>query len=1071
MKLNIGVRTLVYVVFVIFLLSLGACQIKSTGVQVDEEPQPAVVVESKPKDGPPPLVQDLGYRAKYSYRYYNQSCVYFDVSRKYYFFQAGDGWEVSDSLPVGMNRQLGEYVTIEMETDRPYTKFKEHKEEYPPTQFSNCYAEKDLHVLIPEHNAKITFQTFGEDKLLASVLDAKDNPILGLKGKDFIVQKGSKNAKILSVEPLEISEEVPLNIVLVVDNSYSMKERQAVEPLLSALEEFFKTVRRIDNIHAIVFAKNQTMEVKEYSLHTETFHSSEGPELRDFFKDAFSRGITSRTYLYEAMVAGIDLIRRMPEKDQKFLVVFSDGADLNSGFDSSEVSSMAEGIPNFEAYCIDYMPRRNMNRFLKYFAEAHGGRIWKAESATELLPIFQAFTSTLLYRYVVSYRVLDPPRGTLNMEPAELNFDILTMVDGSPLTRTVFFETGKSDIPETYVLFVDSVQAKYFDEKNLKTALDRYRHVLNLVGKKLTQNPSTHVRIVGCNSDTGVEKENLDLSRTRAEAVKDYLSRIWDIDAFRMEIEARNLPANPASMNYLGSRPENQRVEIIFDSMEMQDNAAEEFVAEINNTNEIKITPELMVEHGIANWELTILADNQPIKTMKGTDELEPFYKFSLDEFGWGKLVTFSNLEARISVEDINNDNYETSTGLLPIKVSKKEVIHELVSPPHGSLAIEPATLTIEELTTIDSSPLLNYVFFETGKSEIAKSYVAFKNQADTETFEENNLSGTMEKYYHILNIIGKRLVENPEITIKIIGCNSDWGVERGRTDLSRSRAESVRSYLKYIWGIDSSRMEIEARNLPSAASNGNLEEGRAENQRVEIYSDFPEILDIIKSSYVEEITEAKEIRILPQIRSGYAIEHWTLQLTGDGVLIESLEGKGDLLPAYTFDVKDIGLQRIGSYKNIQATIEVKDKKGQTFRVAAGSSVSFMRREQRVAQKMSYKVLEKYALILFDFDSVTIKERNKTLIDQIVKRIKEIPNATVTVIGHTDSIGKEEYNMALSKRRAQAAYKQILASGVAASERISFEGAGPCKALYDNGLPQGRAFNRTVTVALEYEEK
>jgi outer membrane protein OmpA-like peptidoglycan-associated protein len=101
---------------------------------------------------------------------------------------------------------------------------------------------------------------------------------------------------------------------------------------------------------------------------------------------------------------------------------------------------------------------------------------------------------------------------------------------------------------------------------------------------------------------------------------------------------------------------------------------------------------------------------------------------------------------------------------------------------------------------------------------------------------------------------------------------------------------------------------------------------------------------------------------------------------------------------------------------------------------------------------------------------VTIKERNKTLIHQIVKRIKEIPDATVTVIGHTDSIGKEDYNIELSKRRAQEAYKQILASGLVPSERITYEGAGPYKALYDNGLPQGRAFNRTVTVALEYEE-
>ncbi len=936
--------------------------------------------------------------------------------------------------------------------------------------FSNCYAEEGLQVLTPKQKAKITFQAIAADKLLVSVLDHENNPIRGLQSEDFAVHADMKKTKIVSAEPLETSKEVPLNIVLVVDNSFSMKQRQAVKPLLSALEEFFKTVRPIDNIYAVVFSKEQTMEVREFSLHTKTIRSSEASELRDFFKEAFNGGVSSRTYLYEAMVAGLDIIRKMPEKDQKFMVVFSDGADMNSSINSSVVEYMGMGIPNFEAYCVDYHEKLHLNSFLKSFAAAHSGRIWKAKSAKELLPIFQAFTSTLLYRYVVTYRVLDPPRGTLSMGPAELHFEVLTMVNGSPLKRMVFFETGKSELPEYYILFADRAETKAFDEKSMSTALNKYYNVLNVVGKKLRQNPSARIRIVGCNSNTGIERDNLELSRARGKTVRDYLSRIWGIDKFRMEVLARNLPANPTPPSYVGSRPENQRVEIRFEAMEMLDNPAEEFVVETSNTNEIQVTPQITAEYGIANWELIILADNRPIKTLKGTGELKPSYEFSLNEFGLEKLVAFSNLEAHAKVVDIYNDTHETSTDLLAIRVSRKAVIHELVNPPHGSVAMEPKTLTIEELTTIDSSPLLNYVFFETGKSDIPEWYIVFSNQADTKTFVESNLSGTMEKYYHVLNIIGKRLKDNPEANIRIVGCNSNWGVERSKTSLSRSRAEAVRSYLRYIWGIDSSRMKLEAHNLPSAASRGSVEEGRAENQRVEIYSDSPEVLDIIESTYVEEIAEVKEIRVLPQIQTGYDIAHWTLRLSGDGVPIKSFMGEGDLLPVYTFDLKQIGLHKIGGYKTIQASIEVKDKKSQIYRTAASTSVRFIKREERVAKKMSYKVLEKYALILFDFDRVAIKERNKAVINQIIARIKEIPDARVTIVGHTDSIGKEEYNIALSKRRAEAAYRQILAGGVVKNERIVFEGAGPYKALYDNSLPEGRAFNRTVTVALEYEE-
>ena len=168
-----------------------------------------------------------------------------------------------------------------------------------------------------------------------------------------------------------------------------------------------------------------------------------------------------------------------------------------------------------------------MNKFLKSFAEAHDGKIWKAQSASELLPIFQSFSTTLLYRYVVNYKFLEPPSGTLGLEPAALNFDMLTLLDGTPVINQVFFETGQSEISDHYVLLQSRAHTAAFNEKVLTNSLDRYKNVLNIVGRQLTEFPEAHIRIVGCNSDIGVEKGNLDLSRARAETVKNYLSSIW----------------------------------------------------------------------------------------------------------------------------------------------------------------------------------------------------------------------------------------------------------------------------------------------------------------------------------------------------------------------------------------------------------------------------------------------------------------------------------------------------------------------------------------------------------------
>ena len=100
----------------------------------------------------------------------------------------------------------------------------------------------------PVQARHLIFQHIEDGKLLVSVTDKEENPIMGLMPKDFSILRGDKRAKILDVEPLVTNEDVGLNIVLVVDNSFSMSERDAVQPLLTALEELFKMIRPIDQI-------------------------------------------------------------------------------------------------------------------------------------------------------------------------------------------------------------------------------------------------------------------------------------------------------------------------------------------------------------------------------------------------------------------------------------------------------------------------------------------------------------------------------------------------------------------------------------------------------------------------------------------------------------------------------------------------------------------------------------------------------------------------------------------------------------------------------------------------------
>jgi len=121
-----------------FLISCVACQTVGGGFVVGHNPPPPARPDSSAawhgKSGPPSHAPAHGYRAKHNYRYYQDVEIYFDIGRDLYFYQEGGSWSVSAQLPKHLRVRLGDYVTISMDTDRPYKKHKHHKNKYPPGQ-------------------------------------------------------------------------------------------------------------------------------------------------------------------------------------------------------------------------------------------------------------------------------------------------------------------------------------------------------------------------------------------------------------------------------------------------------------------------------------------------------------------------------------------------------------------------------------------------------------------------------------------------------------------------------------------------------------------------------------------------------------------------------------------------------------------------------------------------------------------------------------------------------------------------------------------------------------------------
>jgi hypothetical protein len=135
--------------------------------------------------------------------------------------------------------------------------------------------ESNVQIQVAKPGATVTIDRVIENgKVLVSVVDAGKNPLLGLRAEDFAVTQSGLSAKILSVQPIAESQEVPRHIVLVLDNSSSMDERNAVESLLAGVGELLKTIRPIDQVQMVVFNMKQPVQMGGRKLHVETFKSS-----------------------------------------------------------------------------------------------------------------------------------------------------------------------------------------------------------------------------------------------------------------------------------------------------------------------------------------------------------------------------------------------------------------------------------------------------------------------------------------------------------------------------------------------------------------------------------------------------------------------------------------------------------------------------------------------------------------------------------------------------------------------------------------------------------------------------
>ncbi|MDZ7342213.1 MAG: OmpA family protein [candidate division KSB1 bacterium] len=405
-------------------------------------------------------------------------------------------------------------------------------------------------------------------------------------------------------------------------------------------------------------------------------------------------------------------------------------------------------------------------------------------------------------------------------------------------------------------------------------------------------------------------------------------------------------------------------------------------------------------------------------------------------------------------------------THTLPL-ILKINPLPQLLSVVHCSI---DSLNIIEYLEIREENPILNYIFFNENDARLLpERYHLTRTSEDLAATEELGQTA-LQQYRDLLNILGRRLQQHPQLKISLVGYTSNANSEQGNLELARQRANAVRDYLYQTWQIPAAQLRVEARRLPDHPS-ADTDLGRQENQRVEIVPDpgSEEILAamITRSSQTRLSDSACVFHTTGTIAEA-GLEHWELAILDDaGSMVRQWSGQTDLPSQITWNWTKSNGQRVPMRPYFNYQLKLVDRLGQVSQSPLGKIMTNYQVIETLSQRQR---VEKFRLILFEFarEEVDISSPQiQQKLAQIVEKFKAVAGARIRLKGYTDIIGTPEFNRELAFKRAKSIFNQLVRMGIPAAQ-ISYEGLGQDSPLITNDLPEGRMMNRRVEIYIEY---
>ncbi len=198
----------------------------------------------------------------------------------------------------------------------------------------------------------------------------------------------------------------------------------------------------------------------------------------------------------------------------------------------------------------------------------------------------------------------------------------IRVTDVSPTLNYVFFDDGKSELPDRYNRFSVANETKGYSLSSFYKldALGIHYEVMNIIGKRLQEHPSSKITLTGTRSihSDGDSVSDNALPLQRAANLARYLENMWGISSSRIKLKSRTLPEQPSDELSITGQQENRRVEITSSDPYILEPVETKRIERTASPPNIKFYPNIVSNAGIKSLTVTIKQGDKILEKQDG---------------------------------------------------------------------------------------------------------------------------------------------------------------------------------------------------------------------------------------------------------------------------------------------------------------------------------------------------------------------------------------------------------------------------------------------------------------------